>query len=106
MGYLEKLCSRRNADLKIEKVEKLFRAQRDQLAKEFWERCVKHVIKIEDDHLMSDSTIVDIQVDKMIFEVDPDDTSGSDASDSESEKSCCGSSIAVSSDVDSDTLDL
>ena len=50
--------------------------------------------------------IADVQADEMIFEVDPDDISGSDASDSESEKSFCGSSIAVSSDVDSDPLDV
>ena len=30
--------------------------------------------------------IANVQADEMIFEVDPEDTSGSDASDSESEK--------------------
>ena len=42
------------AGLKVETVEKLFRDKRGQLLKEFWENCVKHVIKIKDDYLMSD----------------------------------------------------
>ena len=86
-GTLKNYVSTENADLKVETDEKLFRDKTDQLLKEFWENCVKHVIKIEDDYLMSDP-IANLQVDEMIFEVDPDDTSGSDASDSE--KSSCG----------------
>ena len=104
-GALKNYVAPENADLKVETVEKLFLDKRDQPAKEFWENCAKHVTKIEDDYLMSDP-IADRQVDKIIFEVGPDNTTGSDASNHESGKSFSGSSMAVSNDADSDTLDL
>ena len=104
-GTLKNYVVTENADFKVETAEQLFRDKRDQLPKEFQNSFVKHVMKIEDDYLMSDP-IADVQVDEMIFEVDPDDTSGSDASDIESEMCFCGSSIAVSSDEESDPLDL
>ena len=105
MGTLKNYVAAENADFKVETAEKLFRDKIDQVPKEFQNSCVKHVINIEDDYLMSDP-IADVQVDETIFEVDPDDTSGSEASDSESEKSFCGFSSDVSSDEESDPLDL
>ena len=62
MSTLKNYVAAVKADLKVETVEKLFRDKRDQLPTEFWENCVKHVIKIEDDYLMSDP-IADVQVD-------------------------------------------
>ena len=68
-GTLKSYATAENADLKVETVEKLFRDRRDQLPKEFWENCVKHVKK-DKRGLFDGDPIADVQVNEMIFEIE------------------------------------